>query len=266
MLRTLGVLGAFIRRDFLEQNRYGPFWISQVVGIFVEVYSTYFIAQLFNGSSSLSAYGGNYFDYAIVGAITFQLLYAMTNALPDAIENAQYQGTLESLLTSPSPLWLILIGACSYSTLIKLVNLVIFCLAAWTLAHPVFLVQPRWEIVLGVLILHGLCAWGLGVITASFLLAYKVATPLNSLILAGCSLLAGYFYPVSVMPGFLQTLAALFPFTYGMEALRLAMQGKVILWTVAVFTFFTIVILVIAKWSFQKSLTIARQDGTLTYQ
>ena len=266
MFRSLGILGAFIRRDFLEQNRYSPAWIGQAVAIFLEVYATYFVAQLFNGSPSLDAYGGNYFDFAIVGSITMQLLYAMTDALPKVIGNAQLQGTLEPLLTSPSPLWLILVGACSYSIIIELVNMVVFGLAAWTVAHPVFLVQPRWEIVLGMLILHGLCAWGLGVINASFLLAYKVATPLNTLILGGCSLLGGYFYPVNVLPGFLQTMSHLFPFTYGIEALRLAMQGQVILGAVAVFASFTIVIVIIARWSIQRALIIARQDGNLTYQ
>jgi ABC-2 type transport system permease protein len=266
MLKVLGVLGAFIRRDFLEQNRYSPSWIGRAVGIFVQIYSTFFVAQLFNGSPSLDAYGGNYFNYAIVGTITLQLLYAITNALPEVIGNAQYQGTLEPLLTSPSPLWLILVGACSYNILIEIVNLVVFGLAAWLLAHPDFLVQPRWEIVISLIILHGLCAWGLGVITASFLLAYKVATPLKSWILIGCSLLSGYFYPVSVLPVFLQTLAALFPFTYGIEALRLALQGRVILGAIAIFACFTVVILALARWSFHKALIIARQDGTLTYQ
>ena len=266
ILRVIGILGAFVRRDFLEQNRYGPLWIGRIVGIFIEVYSTYFVAQLFNGSRSLDAYGGNYFDYAVVGVITLQLLYAMTDALPKVIGNAQLQGTLEPLLTSPSSLWLILVGACSYSTMIELVNLVIFGLAAWIVAHPFFLVQPRWEIVIGVLILHGICAWGLGVISASFLLAYKVTTPLNTWLLSGCSLLAGYFYPTNVMPGFLQTISHLFPFTYGIEALRLAMRGQVVLGAIALFAFFTIIILTIAKWSFQKALLIARQDGTLTYQ
>lgn len=266
MSRILGILGAFIRRDFLEQNLYSPALIGQVVGIFIEVYSTYFVAQLFNGNSSLDAYGGNYFDYAIVGSITFQLLYAMISALPGVIGRAQLQGTLEPLLTSPSPLWVILVGACSYSTLIQLVNMVVFGLAAMTLVQSVSLVQPRWEIVLGMLALHGLCAWGLGAISASFLLAYKVSTPLNTWILGGCSLLAGYFYPINVMPTFLQTMSHLFPFTYGIEALRLAMQGQVILGSIAVFASFTIVILIIAKWSIQKALIIARQDGTLTYQ
>lgn len=266
ILRILGVLSAFIRRDFLEQNRYSPAWIGQAVGIFFEVYTTYFLAQLFNGSPSLNAYGGNYFEYAIVGTMTFQLLYAMTDALPKIIGNAQHQGTLEPLLSSPSPLWLILVGSCSYSIVIELINLIVLALAAWILARQVFLVEPHWEIVISLIVLHGLCAWGLGVITASFLLAYKVSTPLVSWTLAGCSLLAGYFYPVSVLPGFLQTLARLFPFTYGMQALRLALQGQVIIGAITIFTFFTILTLTIARWSFQKALIIARQDGNLTYQ
>lgn len=266
MLKYLRVLSAFIRRDFLERNRYSPYWIGQVVGIFAEVYSTYFVSQLFNGNPSLNAYSGNYFDYAIVGTMMLQLLYTITNTLPQVIGNAQLQGTLEPLLTSPSPLWLVLVGACSHSILIELASLVVFGLVAWNVAHPVFLVPPRWEIVLGAIILHGLCAWGIGVINASFSLAYKVATPLNTWLLAGCSLLAGYFYPVSVMPVFLQTLAALFPFTYGMEALRRAMQGQVSLGAISVFTLFTVIVLLLAIWSFKKALIVARQDGTLTYQ
>lgn len=262
----LRILGAFIRRDFLEQNRYAPAWIGQVAGIFVEVYTTYFVAQLFNGNPSLNAYGGDYFEYAIVGGIVLQLLNAMTNTLPEVIGEAQYQGTLEPLLTSPSPLWLILVGGCSYSILIEIFNLLIFGLAAWTVAQPTFLVQPRWEIVLGIIFLHGLCGWGLGIISASFLLAYKVSTPLIGWILGGCSLFAGYFYPIEVLPAFLQTLAALFPFTYGIRALRLAMQGQAILGAIAIFACFTFLILIIANWSFQKALIIARQDGTLTYQ
>ncbi|WP_287131079.1 hypothetical protein [Candidatus Cyanaurora vandensis] len=152
-------LGAFVRRDFLEQNRYGPFWIGRLGSLFLQVFSTFFTAQLFNGNPALTPYGGNYFAYALVGTLTLQLLVVTMAALPGAVYYAQTQGTLEPLLTSPTPIGAILVAASSFGILTELVGMVLFAGVAWVVDPGVF-AQVHWGALGFLLAVHGLCGWG----------------------------------------------------------------------------------------------------------
>jgi len=260
----LNILGAFIRRDYLDQNRYSPIWIGQVTAAAFQVFSTYFTAQLFNGNPALTNYGGNYYPYAMVGGLLLQVLLGLMRALPQAIERAQSQGTLEPMLTSPTPLGSILLGASSFQSVTTLASALLCALLAG-IPMPLVGAHCHWGVVLLVLVLHLLLAWGIGVITASVTLAAKVTPPFPTLVLSLCSLLAGYFYPVALLPQPLRSLSELLPFTWGMEALRLALVGQVALRELGAFALAAGLVLLVGTWIFRYALGVAQRDGTLTF-
>jgi len=261
----LKILVAFIRRDFLEQNRYGPFWIGQFGFILLQVISTYFTAKLFNGNPALTPYGGDYFIYATLGALTLQLLGATLQALPMAVYRAQTQGTLEPMLTSPTPLLQVLVAASGFALVSEALSLIFFSgIAGWV--APLFWAKVHWGALVGLVLLHGLCGWSLGLLTASLGLAFKVTPPVGTLVTILCSSFAGVVYPVAVLPEPLQILAHCLPFTYGMAALRAALVGQVDGLGSLIFMIFTLGIFWVAQWIFQRALGVAYRDGTLTYQ
>jgi ABC-2 type transport system permease protein len=62
---------------------------------------------------------------------------------------------------------------------------------------------------------------GLGIIGAAFVIVFKRGNPIVFVFGSASRLLSGVFFPVAVMPGWLQDLAQLLPLTHFLHALRL---------------------------------------------
>ena len=79
-----------------------------------------------------------------------------------------------------------------------------------------------------VILLGSLATLGLGLLTSIsyFKVHVKNPEPLNWAINLLVSILAGYYFPVSVLPLPLQYLSLIFPHTYVFEATRLIIYGK----------------------------------------
>ena len=58
--------------------------------------------------------------------------------------------------------------------------------------------------------------------SAAFLLVYKRGSPVNAFLNGASRLLAGVYFPVTVLPEPVQAAAAWLPLTHGLEALRRA--------------------------------------------
>ncbi len=66
----------------------------------------------------------------------------------------------------------------------------------------------------------------LGIFSASFLLIFKRGDPITSLVGHLSALLAGVYFPLSVLPGWLQTVSFFLPFTHALEGLRQAVLNS----------------------------------------
>ncbi len=118
------------------------------------------------------------------------------------------------------------------------------------------------------LLLSLLAFSGLGIISASIILVTKRGDPVTFLLASLSTLLGGVYYPVAVLPAWLQALAALRPLTHALRALRLALLEGAGLAEVApnlaMLALFALVVLPGGVWAFRWALRRARSDGTLT--
>src|SRR6202007_455304 len=76
---------------------------------------------------------------------------------------------------------------------------------------------------IAVLIASILAFAGLGILSASYQILFKRGNPAKWIVLGISSLFGGMMYPVSVLPGPLQTVARLIPMTYSLEGMRAAL-------------------------------------------
>ena len=83
------------------------------------------------------------------------------------------------------------------------------------------------------------------------------------------NLLGGVYYPVAVMPDWMQSLANLIPVTYAIRAMRLALlqgAGFEELWRdILVLGFFSVLLLPLSLIVFGYAVRLARIDGSLTH-
>jgi ABC-2 type transport system permease protein len=110
---------------------------------------------------------------------------------------------------------------------------------------------------------------GIGILSACFIMVFKRGSPINFLFGSLSSLLGGVYYPVEVLPGWLQTLARLFPLTYSLEAMRRALLAGAGLaklgLQIAVLSGFAVALLPLSLIAFRQAVQQAKRDGSLTH-
>ncbi len=193
-------LGAFLRRDILDAASYKLSFIFSVVGVLLSSATFYFISRLIApGTASLAAYGGNYFSFALIGIAFSGPLGVFQEGLPQVVRSAQVSGTLEALIVTLTPMSVVLFGSSLYPLVFALLRTAVQLALAMAvfgmrLGHvniPAFLI---------VLFLTAACFLSLGMLSAAFLLIYKLGNPISWLFGSISGLLGGMLFPVAVLP------------------------------------------------------------------
>ena len=108
---------------------------------------------------------------------------------------------------------------------------------------------------------------GIGIISAAVVLLVKKGDPVTWLLGSVSSLLAGVYYPVEVLPGWLEPLSRVLPLTYALDAMRLSMlQGHSIAdlcSDIFALLAFTVILTPLAFLVFKKALKRAKKEGSL---
>jgi ABC-2 type transport system permease protein len=82
-------------------------------------------------------------------------------------------------------------------------------------------------------------------------------------------LLGGVFYPVSVLPEWMQKCAFFIPITHSLEGMRQSLINganfKEVIQSIIVLITFTVILLPIGLWIFNLAVKKAEMDGTLTH-
>ena len=98
-------------------------------------------------------------------------------------------------------------------------------------------------------------------------LAFRTRGPLPQLVLLASTFLGGVYYPTTVIPGWIKSISAYLPLTYGLTALRaVLLEGRslVTVWRdVSILVAFTVGALVVSTIAFRAALRYARRVGNL---
>jgi ABC-2 type transport system permease protein len=271
----LGLLGAlykpllFLRRDMRTQARYRLSFLLQFLGIFLSSTSFYFVAQLLGAGASLhlGSYGGDYFPFVLIGIAFVGYQSAALYAYSKGVQTAQVTGTLEAMLVTPTRLSTILLSTSLWQFAFTSLRVAVY-LAVGVAVFGIDLGRANVPAALTVLFLSILTLSGLGILSACFAIIFKRGDPINFLINSVSALLGGVYYPVDVLPAWLQLLARFFPLTYSLEALRRALLVGDSLADLArdvgVLGVFSATLLPISLLAFRFAVRKAKRDGSLT--
>ncbi len=262
-------LAAFFRRDLRDALTYKFNFVYTFLGIFFTSATFFFVSRLISpGVPALNPYGGDYFAFAVVG-ISFSSLFGIfQEGLPSIIRSAQLSGTLEALLVTQTSIPTILLGSSLYSLAYQSLRTVL----QLALAVAVFGMKVghvNWAGVAAVFLLTALCFLSIGILSASFILVYKVGNPLSWIFGGASAFLGGVVFPVAVLPGWLRWASYLVPVTYALNGMRRSLLASAafsdILPDVAVLAAFDAVLLPLSLWLFRLAVRKAKRDGTLTH-
>ena len=223
MRAWLQVLGAFLVRDWRIQSRYAISLLMLVAQNFFLATTFFFIAKLVGPHAAplLASYGGNYFAFVLLGLAFSQYVTTGLSTLSNNLREEQVQGTLEAMLLTPASLWSLVSGSVVWQFLFTTLEVVSYlAIGAFVFGLDLSHANLAAGFVIFVLLVGTMAS--LGVLSASGMLLLKEADPVNWMLGGMMKLLGGVYFPVAILPSWLQRLAQCFPLTYGLEGLRQA--------------------------------------------
>lgn len=182
-----------------------------------------------SGAQAITAFArnsgtANYIAYMLIGSSVFSIVSLAFWHVAYWLRWEQESGTLEAIYLTPTHRAWIAGGTVAYSCLRSLTS----ALAAYLIGSWVFGVNPfQGEIGLALLFIAvGLVpVYGLALLFGALILKVKEANALVGLMQWGVSFLMGAFFPVTVFPPLLRSVALLFPPTWMTNGARSALLG-----------------------------------------
>ncbi len=261
---------AFLACDLRLELSYRFSFFLQFFGIFMSVFVFYFLGRLVGPAASpyLKEYGGNYFAFVLVGIAFSGYFGTGLNSFASNIRQAQTTGTLEAMLVTPTPVSLIVLSSALWDYFMVTFQVLVY-LGIGVLFLGLDLSHTNVPAALATLALTIVSFSSIGIIAASFIMVLKRGDPVTWLFNSVSSLLGGVYYPITVLPGWLQFVAALLPVTYALRALRLSLlQGASItqlLPDLMVLAGFGVILMPVSLVTFRWAVQRAKVDGSLTH-
>lgn len=162
-----------------------------------------------------------YFEFVAPGIIAMIVLTAVLTGLAASVAREKEIGTLDGILISPVDRLAIVVG----KALAQAVRGMIQGSLVLVLAMILFGVHIYGSVLLIVLILLlGVFSFvGFGILVSAAATEQETATQLLFMFQFPMLFLSGVFFPISMMPGFMQAISKVIPLTYAIEALRKVM-------------------------------------------
>ncbi|OGO31815.1 MAG: ABC transporter [Chloroflexi bacterium RBG_16_56_11] len=266
----MSVATAFLKRDFSLSLSYRLSFFTQIFGIVFSVASFYFLSRLFGSAMvpQLNQYGGDYFSFVLIGLAFTGYLSLSITSFAQSIREGQMMGTLEIMLLSPTRLSSILLSSSLWAYLLTTFNVVTYFIVG-ILIFGFSIGQANFLTAIVVLLLSIVSFSGVGIISAAVILLVKKGDPITAIYGSLSGLLAGVFYPVAVLPDWLEPLSRVLPMTYALDSMRLAMLKGYTLYQVRfdllVLVCFALVLTPFSFFVFRKALKRAKMEGSLIH-
>jgi ABC-2 type transport system permease protein len=265
VINVLLKLWAFIKRDFLSEVSYRLAFLISVAGMFFSLLAFYFLTKMIDPATE-GLDGIPPFDWLLVG-LSFQFYFSTAlYSFSARVRNEQLLGTLEAMLVTPTPTALVVFSSAAWDFVYGGIRILLYMLFA-TLVFGVRLdvVSPL-SLVVGV-VLTLLSSAGLGILSASFILYFKRGDPINFLLSGATTFLGSVFFPVELLPQWLQPFSNYLPVTWSLRVVRGALlQGKTLgdlQHELAALALLTLVLLPGGLFCSRFAISRAKREGTL---
>lgn len=258
---------AFFVRDFQLAVSYRAGFVLGLGGAVVNVLLFFFLSRFFGPlAGSLDDYGGSYFGFVVIGIAFSSFMAIGLSGLATKIREAQMMGTLELMVVSPTRLPVSLLASSLWSHAFALLTVGAYFVAGALLGMD--LGNANLAVGLLGMLLAVVSFNALGLLAASVVIVIKQGGPVNWLVSTASVLLAGVFYPASVLPGWLQTLGQVLPLTHALEIVRRSMllgEGLDTLWpSFVALLLLTVIFLPLGLLACHLAVRAALRDGSLT--
>jgi ABC-2 type transport system permease protein len=224
--REAAKLPAFLRRDLLVAWSYRVAFFSDALSLVGLMLVFFFIGKLVD-SSALPEYGGvhpSYLEFVTIGIVLNAFVQVALTRMGEALRTEQMIGTLEALLTTPTAAATIQFGSAAFHLVYMPLRLGVF-LAFMTFVVGIDL-HPSGALPSLVLLLAFLpFVWGIGLAAAAAVLAFRRGGGVIGLGTLLLGLASGAFFPLTLLPTWLEEASRYNPLAIAIEGFRDALLG-----------------------------------------
>ena len=215
----------YVQRNYFLTKRYFMWELVWLTFTTVNAMSITFIGA---GAGELS--GGEKLDterfmtFLLVGALLWSYLSMIFDVLSETVQWERWEGTIEYTFMSPTSRVTHLLGMGVYAIVYGIIRTALV-LGVAMLAFDLDLSNANYLAALVVLAVCSISLVGFGVVAAVMpLLSPEKGQQVTYIVSALLLLVSGVYYPVNVLPGWMQSIATVSPVTYGLRGSRAALQ------------------------------------------
>jgi len=169
--------------------------------------------------------------YLVIGTSVWSYLSVTFDGITELVTLERWEGTIEHTFMAPISRFTHMVGSCWYAILHGL----LFTFAQLILVASFFrldLSQANYLTAVFILLVGSISFIGFGIAAAVLpLLFTERGSQMSYIVKAVILLVSGVYYPISVLPGWMQPAARISPATYVLDGLRDALQHNAPIWS-----------------------------------
>jgi ABC-2 type transport system permease protein len=226
MVEELRKLAAFFRRDLLIAWSYRFAFFSDWASLTLQIVMFTLVGRIVD-PTLLPTYGGRttgYVQFVAIGIALSSLIQLALHRVAAALREEQMLGTLEALLMTPTAATTLQAGTVFYDLIYIPIRSCLFLLLVTFFfglhLHPSGVLPAILTVATFLPFV-----WGIGIATAGMTLTFRRGTSVAGFGAAILMAFSGAYFPLDVLPGWLQGVANANPVAIALEATRSALLG-----------------------------------------
>ena len=217
---------AFVERNVHLSKRYWGWEVAFLVYTIAQSMAVVYTADAFpsvTGSKGLNTHV--MLLYLAIGTLTWSYMANMFQAIAESVQWERWEGTIEYTMMAPISRYTYLLGSCLFGVVYGLVRTAFVLLALMLMFH--LEANPSGLLPAVAIVSVGSVSFvGIGIMAATLPLLFTEKGAQMTYVIEACLLLiSGVYYPISVLPGWMQLLAHLSPATYILTGIREVLLG-----------------------------------------
>lgn len=208
----------------------------------------------------------DYFAFATVGLVIFGVLTSILGAAPAALRQELVAGTFERFVVSPFGAVAGVLSMLLFPFAYALLNGVVSLLLA-KLLFGLSLEWPSAALAVPAALLGMAAFVPFAVLIASAVVLVKQAMTASSFLVAGIAVVAGLYFPVALLPGWIEWASDVQPFTPAVDLLRHLLVGSPLeasAWAeVAKLALFAAALIPTSVWLLHRAVRLSRRRATI---
>jgi ABC-2 type transport system permease protein len=270
MFDELKKIPVFIVRDFRILFTYKIAFFITFFGIIFNLFYFILFGSMFGSADipALSAYGGNFISFILVGSIGWSFLWSIMNATSSSLASEMAMGTLESILLTSTRLATMMLSYALFGCFFGLISIAILMVVGFFIfGVTVFTTATIFTLI--IFILSAIMMIGFGMMFGGLTIWLKNIGDAIPLLQNVSMFFCGVYFPISVLPVYLQPIAKYIPFYYSIEGLRISLittsSTNELIEYVLILLALSIVFNIIGFYTLHKGLMKAKKDGSLAF-